>query len=82
MRLSDFILLDHEEKKLAVLHKGVLIGKRKTHLSMIFLFQVRGFYVETFFDITNKDIKEFRIFDHTKLLQPYLESIEIDDLLN
>lgn len=82
MRLSDFILLDDEEKTQAALHKGVLIGKRKTHLSMIFLFQMDGFYVETFFDITNKGIKEFRMFDHTKLLQPYLESIRIDDLLN
>lgn len=82
MRLSDFILLDHEEKKQAVLHKGVLIGKRKNHLAMVFLFQMEAFYVETFFDIRNKGIKEFRIFDQTKLLQPYLESIQIDDLLN
>ncbi len=81
MRLSDFILLDPKEKREVVLHKGVLIGKRKTHLSMIFLFEMGGFYVETFFDITSKDIREFRIFDHTKLLHPYLESIQIDNLL-
>jgi hypothetical protein len=82
MRLSDFVLLDHEEKKLAVLHQGVLIGKRKNQLSMIFLFQIESFYVETFCNLENKGIQEFRIFDHTKLLQPYLESIKLDDLLN
>ena len=39
MKLSDFIMLDTEEKKLAVLHLGVLIAKRKQHSSMAFLFQ-------------------------------------------
>ena len=29
MKLSDFVLLDEEEKKLVLLHEGVLIGKRK-----------------------------------------------------
>ena len=29
MKLSDFIMLNEEEKKLAVLHEGVLISKRK-----------------------------------------------------
>jgi hypothetical protein len=82
MRLSDFVLLDHEEKKLAVLHLGVLIGKRKNQLSMVFLFQMESFYVETFCNLEDKGIEEFRIFDQTKLLQPYLESIKIDDLLN
>ena len=82
MRLSDFILLDQDEKKKTVLHQGVLIGKRRHQLSMIFLFQLEGFYVETHFDTTNKGIREFRIFDHTELLQPYLELIPLDDLLN
>jgi hypothetical protein len=82
MRLSDFFLLDHEEKKLAVLHQGVLIGKRKNQVSMIFLFQMEHFYVETFCNLQDKGIEEFRIFDQTKLLQPYLESIKLDDLLN
>lgn len=82
MRLSDFILLDKEEKKLVVLHQGVLIGKRQNRRSMIFLFQMESFYVETFCNTENKDIEEFRVFDHTQLLQPYLELIKIDDLLN
>ena len=82
MRLSDFILLDQEEKKKTVLHEGVLIGKRKNDQWMVFLFQLEGFYVETYFDARNKGISEFRIFDHTELLQPYLELIQLDDLLN
>lgn len=82
MKLSDFILLNEEEKKLAVLHSGVLIAKRKEARSVAFLFQVNNFYVETFFNSGNKAIREFRMFDQTSLLQPYLEAISIDELLN
>jgi hypothetical protein len=80
MRLSDFIVQNEEEKKLAVLHKGVLIGKRKRPGSIIFLFQLDYFYVETFCSIETKEVTAYRAFAHTKLLQPYLESISIEDL--
>ena len=82
MKLSDFILLNEEEKKLAVLHDGVLISKRALPSSFIFLFQVQNFYVEACFNPASKDIEEFRMFDHTRLLDPYLESISLDGLLN
>ena len=82
MRLSDFIMLTQEEKKLIVLHEGVLIGKRKNHDYIVFLFQMGNFYIETFCNQVNKSIEEYRIFDHTKLLYPYLESIKLDDLLD
>jgi hypothetical protein len=81
MKLSDFILLDEEDKKLAVLHEGVLIGKRKKKECMVFLFQLNSFYVETFCNLQTKAVVQFRIFDHTRLLRPYLETIAIDELL-
>lgn len=80
MKLSDFTMLNGEEKKFTVLHQGVLIGKRKRPELIIFLFQLNDFYVETFCDIKTKDVTEYRVFAHTKLLQPYLETIAIDDL--
>lgn len=82
MKISDFIILDTEEKKLAVLHMGVLIGKRSEKASMIFLFQLENFYVETWCNQGDKSISEFLIFDHTRSLHPYLDQIRIDDLLN
>ena len=80
MKLSDFTMLNGEEKKLVVLHEGVLIGKRKRPELIVFLFQLNNFYVETFCDTKTKDVIEYRVFAHTKLLQPYLEAITIDDL--
>jgi hypothetical protein len=80
MELSDFIMLNAEEKKFAVLHQGVLIGKRKGPELIVFLFHLDKFYVETFCDTKTKDVSEYRVFAHTKLLQPYLENIAIDEL--
>ena len=80
MKLSDFILLGEEEKKQTVLHEGVLIGKRKEVASVVFLFQIQNFYVEAFFNRENKHIEEFRMFNRTGLLQPYLDTIAIDGL--
>jgi hypothetical protein len=80
MELSDFIMLHAEQKKLVVLHKGVLIGKRKGADFIIFLFDLGKFYVETFCNTETKAVSEYRVFVQTKLLQPYLESITIDTL--
>ena len=82
MKLSDFIVLNEEEKKLAVLHEGVLIAKRNYFDYMVFHFQLDSYYVETYCSITNMTIEEYRIFENTKPLSPYLEAIQIDDLLN
>lgn len=82
MRLSDFILLKEEEKKLVVLHNGVLVGKRSNTDYMVFLFQLENYYVETFCNRQNKAIEEYRVFEHTGALSPYLEMIPLDGLLN
>ena len=82
MRLSDFIMLNEEGKKLAVLHGGILVAKRKTLTQFFFLFQMDAFYVETCFHIKDKHIEGYKMFHHVKLLEPYLDTIVIDDLLN
>ena len=82
MKLSEFILLDEERKKETVLHQGVLIGKRQVQSSMIFLLQLQNYYVATWCNFKNRSVQEYRIFDNTKSLAPYLASISIDDLLN
>lgn len=78
MRLSEFILLNENEKKFTVLHQGVLIAKRNCASHMVFLFQLDGYYVETFCNAQNKAIEEFRIFGNTPSLHPYLDAIPID----
>jgi hypothetical protein len=81
MRLSEFILLSEEEKKAVVLHNGVLLAKRDGEGCKVFLFGLDDYYVEMFCNMQNKRIEEYRVFDTTRLLLPYLQTISLDDLL-
>lgn len=82
MKLSDFILLSEDEKKTTVLHDGVLVAKRSNFDFMVFLFQLENYYVEAYCNLQNKAIVEYMVFDNVNLLNPYLETIPIDNLLN
>jgi hypothetical protein len=82
MKLSEFILLNEDQKKGALLHEGVLIGKRNSNDCLVFLFQIQGYYVESFCNIHSKSVEEFRAFSGIDSLYPYLEAIRLDDLLN
>lgn len=82
MKLSEFILLNEKEKASAVLHLGVLIGKRKKDSLIIFLFQLENYYVESFWNQPNKTLLQFTAFNNTKNLSPYLEAISLDELMH
>ncbi|MBO9562127.1 MAG: hypothetical protein J7621_05105 [Niastella sp.] len=81
MQLSDFIVLGADEKKMTILHQGVLIAKRTTMDFMVFLFQLGNYYVEAYCNPATRDIEEYRVSDNITLLNPYLETIAIDSLL-
>lgn len=82
MKLSEFILLGEAEKQHTVLHRGVLIAKRKQQSNLVFLFQLGGYYVETWCSVTNRSVTEYRVFDSTAPLEPYLKEISLRHLLN
>ena len=82
MRLSEFILLNEAEKKSTVFRQGVALAKRSSFDSIVFLFQLGSYYVEAYCNPANKEIEEYRMFDNIDVLNPYLEAISIDNLLN
>jgi len=82
MRLSDFILLSEIEKKRTVFYEGTPIAKRDCRQYKVFLFQMEDYYVEAFCNLQNKAIEEYRVFGDTQMLQPYLQGILLDDLIN
>ena len=82
MKLSEFIVLDEADKKKSVMNKGVLLAKITNPDSVIFLFQLEGYYIETYCNIASKTIEEYRVLTGINALRPYLEAIRIDDLLN
>ena len=82
MKLSEFIALPEDHKRSTVLTEGVAIAKRQLADQLVFLFQLQDYYVETFCCCTSKEILEYRVFQNTKQLAPYLDAIKIDHLLN
>ena len=82
MKLSEFIALTEDQKRATVMTEGVAIGKRQLTHHLVFLFQLQAYYVETYCCYKSKEILEYRAFQGTKHLTPYLEDIEIDHLIN
>ncbi len=82
MKLSDFLLLNEEQKKTTVLHQGVLVGKRKDDVTISFLFQLNHFYVEACFDVKSRLLREYRMFLSSVLLEQYLDKLELDGLIS
>jgi hypothetical protein len=82
MRLSEFIVLNEADKKRSVMQQGVLLAKRTSPDSIVFLFQLEDYYIETYCNAANKIIEEYRILPGTDALKHYLEAIPIDDLMN
>jgi hypothetical protein len=80
MKLSEFIVLDEQAKKSAVLHDAILLAKKREKDSIVFLFQLDGYYVEAYGDYEKKQVHTYTAFNNINLLQPWLESIPIPDL--
>jgi hypothetical protein len=81
MTISEFIVLDEPAMKATVLHQGILVAKRRSKEHLVFLFQMDDYYVETYFTLRDKAATEYRAFNNLTCLEPYLESIAIDELL-
>lgn len=82
MKLSEFILLDEADKKRSVMSSGVLLAKITNPDSIVFLFQLEDYYIETYCNLANKAIEEYRVLPGTNSIRHYLDAIPIDDLLN
>jgi hypothetical protein len=82
MKLSEFILLNEVDKKCAVMNNAVALAQRTYPDVIIFLFQLEDYYIETYCNIANKTIEEYRVLPDTNAIGHYLEAIPIDDLLN
>jgi len=80
MKLSEFILLNEEDKKCAVMNNAVALAQRTYPEIIIFLFQLNNYYVEAYCNKADKIIEEYRVLPDTNAIGHYLESIPIDDL--
>ncbi|MBI2731588.1 MAG: hypothetical protein HYX40_12715 [Sphingobacteriales bacterium] len=80
MKLSEFMVLTTEEKRAILVKEGVPIAKRDLLKHMVFLFQLSGYYVETYCSKQSKAIEEYRVFHDPEFLIPYLQAINIEKM--
>ncbi|RYY56843.1 MAG: hypothetical protein EOO09_05050 [Chitinophagaceae bacterium] len=81
MKLSEFIGLSDDQKRATVLTQGIAVARRRLPDRLAFLYQFPDYYVETFYTERNPEFQEYRVFNDTRHLSPYLENISIEHLL-
>lgn len=82
MTLSEFRNLNEEKQREFFIKKAVLLGERKTQQYYILLFQLEGFYIEIFSCQKEHEVTLIKTFTTTKELEPYLNAIDISNLVN
>jgi hypothetical protein len=82
MKLSEFILLNEDDKKSAVMNNAVALAQRTYPDIIIFLFQLDNYYIEAYCNKASRAIEEYRVLPDTNAISHYLAAIPIDDLLN
>lgn len=60
---------------------GVCISARDHKNDKLLLYQVDAFYVEVYFDPSTQSIKKFKSFASTDELEPYLNNINLKDVI-
>lgn len=80
MTLKQFRYLSETDQEFVLTTKAVNIASILTDSEQLELFQIDGFYLEVqFFGATLK-VKTINYFEETELLEPYLTSININEL--
>lgn len=81
MTVNQFDSINLEEQRQVVLLKGEYLSSRETTCFAVNLYAVEGFYVEVFFWKRNYELAMVRSFDSVEKLEPYLEEIEISEIV-
>lgn len=81
MRLQEFKRLPQQEQTALLYEQGVYIGKRKQGATVVVLYQLEGFYAEVFFRVYRRIIDRIFCFSDTKRLDPYLNGMDVEQLV-
>jgi hypothetical protein len=76
MSSAEFNHLGYRDKTEAVL-TAVFLADRLTHDHYVRLYNLDNFYIEVFFDDQTHLIDQFRAFEHTLYVLPYLQELKI-----
>lgn len=81
MTLYEFNALDEEVKLRRLLLSGACVRSRKEGDTNVFLYQLFSFYVERY-SYRSEGKSMFRTFSNVDQLEPYLQEIDISNLLD
>ncbi len=81
MTRKNFSALSKNAKKSSLLKSGAYLAERKLGCFRIMLYQVDDFYTEVFFFEWSKNAIGFRSFHSTNKLTPYLQKIDLSDIV-
>jgi hypothetical protein len=82
MTSAQFDLLSIGDQESLVFLEGVFIAARQEPEFIIRLFQFNAFYVELFYHQVKDSPVSVRTFTDINRLEPYLDSIDLSDLLD
>ncbi len=82
MTLLDFRMLSDNEQIDLLYKDGVYIGKIIEENLIKTLYQLGAFYVEVHYQKYRCFVTRLFCFSSTMLLQPYLEQMDVEDLVN
>jgi len=68
----------NENDKARATWEGVFLAHREDGVYRILLYQIDSFYVEVYYDKEKNVLIKFKSFLTTRLLDPYLDQIEIE----
>lgn len=81
MRSEEFKKLPSRRQRQLVVEQGVPLGKRESERYHIYLYALEGFYVEVYFFRGSGEYGTLKPFDEVEGLEPYLQQIDIHELL-
>lgn len=81
MTLDEFTHLNERRQAQTLLERGTFLAERLYKNFSIFLYQLDNFYVEVYHNLRFDVMQGMRCFEDDETLQPYLESIDISELV-
>ena len=82
MNVFDFNGLSEKQQLDTLEETGVFIAERQRPFYDIKLYQLEGFYVELYYHTHFNVIVNVNCFSNTDCLEPYLQSIDLDALID
>lgn len=82
MTVHEYNNLSQAEQFEVLYNYGTHISDRADNDYCIILFQLDNFYIELYFHILQNALKKIRSFSNVDFIKPYLEQIDLSELLS